>query len=175
MLSEDNLSSSQTEYVTTLRNNAYELLSLLNDLVDIAKLDGDKSSPVKNTIVVKDFVEEIIKQFDEKIDKNRIELLYQVDNNVPEKTKLDLQKLRFILVNLITVSLRLTEQGKISLSVFSSEKNNLRFRITDTGIGIPSNKLEQFFNPFAVNDLFNSGIVNFTIPITGICAAAVTP
>ncbi len=162
LLGEDNLSSSQNEYVTTLRNNAYELLSLINDLVDTAKLEGDKSSPVNNTVVIREFVDEIIKLFDEKIDKNRVEFLFQIDSNVPEKTKLDLQKLRFILVSLITVSLRLTEHGKISLSVFSSEKNSLRFRITDTGNGISSNKLEHIFDPFSINELFISTVGNIT-------------
>jgi CheY-like chemotaxis protein/nitrogen-specific signal transduction histidine kinase len=156
LLSEDNLSTSQNEYVSTLRNNAYELLSLINDLVDIAKLDGDKGAIVKDTVVIKEMINEVVKQFDEKIDKNRIELLYQIDDNVPEKSMLDLKKLRFILVSLITVSLRLTEHGKMSLSVFASEKNTLRFRITDTGAGIPANKVEHIFDPFVINELYNS-------------------
>ena len=99
---------------------------------------------------------------EEKIDKSRIEFIISIDEELPDTIKLDSQKLRYILLNLITTSLRLTERGKISLSLFSSEKNQLRLRITDTGTGIPSNKHNVIFEPFSITDLYTSTIGSTT-------------
>jgi CheY-like chemotaxis protein/signal transduction histidine kinase len=162
LLGEENLSTSQKEYLNTLKENAYYLLSLLNDLIDIAKLNSDKAADERTAINIKQFISEILGLLEEKIDKSRIEFIVSVDEELPDTIKLDSQKLRYILLNLITTSLRLTERGKISLSVSSSEKNQLRLRITDTGAGIPSNKLNVIFEPFSITDLYTSTVGSTT-------------
>ena len=162
LLGEENLSTSQQEYLSTLKENAYYLLSLLNDLIDIAKLNTNQGKDERITINIKQFISELLGLLEEKIDKSRIEFIVSVDEELPDTIKLDSQKLRYILLNLITVSLRLTERGKISLSIFSSEKNQLRASIRDTGIGIPSSKLNVIFEPFSITDLFTSTIGSTT-------------
>lgn len=162
LLGEENLSTSQQEYLSTLKENAYYLLSLLNDLIDIAKLDSNKGKDERITVNIKQFISELLGLLEEKIDKSRIEFIVSIDEELPDTIKLDSQKLRYILLNLITTSLRLTERGKISLSIFSSEKNQLRLRITDTGTGIPSNKLNVIFEPFSITDLYTSTIGSTT-------------
>jgi len=162
LLGEENLSTSQKEYLNTLKENAYYLLSLLNDLIDIAKVDSDKSPDQRTTVNIKQFISELLGLLEEKIDKSRIEFIVSIDKELPDTIKLDSKKLRYILLNLITTSLRLTERGKISLSVFSSEKNQLRLRITDTGTGISSNKLNVIFEPFSLTDLYTSTIGSTT-------------
>jgi len=162
LLGEENLSTSQKEYLNTLKENAYYLLSLLNDLIDIAKVDSDKSPDQRTTVNIKQFISELLGLLEEKVDKSRIEFIVSIDKELPDTIKLDSQKLRYILLNLITTSLRLTERGKISLSVFSSEKNQLRLRITDTGAGISSNKLNVIFEPFSLTDLYTSTIGSTT-------------
>ena len=160
LLNEENLSQSQAEYVTTLKENAFDLLSLQNDLIDLAKLDKEKKSDVITNVNIKSFINEIVKIFDDKIDVNRVAFILNIDEKLPEKLKFDNKKIRFVLINLITSSLRLTEKGKISISIFSSAKNQLRIRITDTGAGVPSNKMQNIFAPFAINDIYNSDIGN---------------
>ena len=162
LLGEEHLSTSQQEYLSTLKENSFYLLSLLNDLIDIAKLDTNQGKDERITINIKQFISELLGLLEEKIDKSRIEFIVSVDEELPDTIKLDSQKLRYILLNLITVSLRLTERGKISLSIFSSEKNQLRASIRDTGVGIPSSKLNVIFEPFSITDLFTSAIGSTT-------------
>ncbi|RKY99983.1 MAG: hypothetical protein DRQ13_01285 [Ignavibacteriae bacterium] len=162
LLGEEHLSTSQQEYLSTLKENSFYLLSLLNDLIDIAKLDTNQGKDERITINIKQFISELLGLLEEKIDKSRIEFIVSVDEELPDTIKLDSQKLRYILLNLITVSLRLTERGKISLSIFSSEKNQLRASIRDTGVGIPSSKLNVIFEPFSITDLFTSTIGSTT-------------
>ena len=117
LLSEDNLSSSQQEYVTTLKENAFNLLSLLNDLVDISKLEEKKSKDVLTDINIRTFIEEIINIFKNKINKQELDFIVNIDSKVPETIKSDSQKLRYILFNILTFSLRLTGKGKITVQV----------------------------------------------------------
>jgi CheY-like chemotaxis protein len=158
LLGEENLSATQSEYVSTLKENALDLLALINDLIDLARLESDKGISDLTKVNIRQFIGEIIKIFEDKIDKNRVEIVTNINDDLPESLKLNSQKLRYTLVNIITYSLRLTENGKISISIFSSEKNQLRIRITDTGAGIPSTKLKEIFNPFSLNDQFLSGV-----------------
>ena len=162
LLNEENLSPSQTDYVNTLRENAYDLLSILNDLIEIAKLDNEESKSTLATINVSQFVKEIVKLVDEKIDKSRIELVFNLDDGVPDSLNLDSFKLRYILLNIINNAVRLTEEGKVTVSVFSTEKSRLNFRITDTSAGISSEKLKSIYNPFTLNDYVVQKIGNTT-------------
>ena len=162
LLSEDNLSSSQAEYVSTLKDSAYNLLSLINDLIDLAKIDAGINKETLTLINIKSFIDDIINLFSDKINKSKLEFIVNIDKDLPDSVKLDAPKLRFILVNLITTSLRMTERGKISISVSKNGLNTLNFKITDTSGGISTAKLGEIFKPFAITELSNSKIGSTT-------------
>lgn len=161
LLNEDNLTSSQAEYVSTLKDNAYNLLFLINDLIDIAKFDSGLIKETASTVNIRNFVEDIVKLFSDKFDKNKVDFLVNFEKNLPESVKTDNQKLRYILLNIITNSLRLTERGKILISVGAAQ-NRLNFKVSDTSGGLSSNKIRDIFKPFAVNEIGNSKIGNTT-------------
>ncbi len=160
LLNEDNLTTSQAEYVSTLKENAFSLLTLINDLIDLAKVEQKLVKKNLNNIVIADFLDEITKMFSSKVDSTRIEFLIKIDNGVPSKVKLDTQKLRYILVNILTQSLRMTEKGKISLAVCITSQNELNIQVSDTSSGIPSDKLKHLFKPFTVESIESSKVGN---------------
>lgn len=161
LLNENNLSSTQAEYVSTLKESAFNLLSLINDLIDFAKVNKGLIKDNLTNISIRSLLEDLIKIFVEKIDRNKVEFIVNIDKSIPANIKFDAQKLRFILLNIIAFSLNLTEQGKISITV-SSGPNRLNFRITDSGNGISANRLKTLFNPFSFGDLSNLKIANVT-------------
>ncbi|TDJ57062.1 MAG: response regulator [Ignavibacteria bacterium] len=162
LLNEEKLSPSQGEYVDTLKENAYDLLSILNDLIEIAKLDIGESKTTLTVVNVSQFIKDILRLIEEKVDKSRIDFIVNIDEGIPESLNLDAQKLRYILLNIINTAVRFTEQGKVTVSAFSTENNRLSFRITDTSSGIPSDKLENVFAPFTLNDFIVQKIGNTT-------------
>jgi CheY-like chemotaxis protein len=153
LLNENNLTSSQAEYVSTLKDNAFNLLVLINDIIDIAKLEAGVSKVSYSNIKIKPFLEEIIKLFSDKVKPDVTEFLLNIDNSVPENIKIDSQKLRYIIINILSSSLQMTERGKISITVSVPLKNKLNFKITDSSSGISSNKLKEIFKPFAMSEL----------------------
>ncbi len=160
LLNEDNLSASQAEYVSTLKENAFNLLTLINDLIDLARLEQKQVKKNVNSISISDFLEEIIKVFQQKVNSEKIEFMVKVDSSVSSKVKIDTQKVRYILVNIITQSLRMTESGKITISVGITHGNNLNIKISDTSPGIPSDKLKNLFKPFTAESLESSRFGN---------------
>ncbi len=158
LLQEDNLTSAQSEYVSTLKESAYNLLSVLNDLIDIAKSNSGSNKAVYSEVNLKSFMEEVLKLFNEKINKNKIDFILSIDKDMPETLKIDSQKLRYILSNIITYSLRLTEKGRITIFVSLAAPNKLSFKVSDTSSGISSNKLKDIFKPFALTELGNPKI-----------------
>ena len=162
LITEEKLSQAQIEYLNTLKENSHELLSLLNDLIDLAKLETDRSSTELTQIKLDQFFSEIIRVFEDQIDRSKVEIITNIDKNLPVSVKVNPHKLRYIVVNLFTNSLRLTERGKISLSVFSSEKNQLKIRISDTGTGLPNDILKNIFSPYSVVDQYVTHIGNTT-------------
>ncbi len=162
LITEDKLTQPQLEYLTTLKENSHQLLSLLNDLIDLAKLETDKSSAELSQINLNQFFNEIIKIFEEKIDRNKVEIITNIDKALPVSVKVNPNKLKYIIVNLFANSIRLTDRGKITLNVFSSEKNQLKIRISDTGIGLPTDKLKEIFTPYSLIDQYLNTIGNTT-------------
>ena len=162
LLNEENLSPSQTEYVGTLKENAFELLSVINDLIDLSKLESGITKINLTSINFKDYLIEIVSLFSSKIDKSRIEFVTDIDSGIPNNIKVDTQKLRYILLSILTNSVRLTERGKISISVSAPSSKKLVFRISDTGPGLNAKKSTEFFHPFALNELYTSKFGNLT-------------
>jgi CheY-like chemotaxis protein len=162
LLNEDNLTSSQAEYISTMKDNTHDLLALINDLIDLAKFDSKQIKETPATINLKNFIDEIVKSFADKIDKNRIEFLTNFDKLLPESIKLDSQKLKYILINIITNSLRLTERGKINISISLNTPGKINFKIADTSAGLSSHKVKEFFKPFSISTLSNNKTGNAT-------------
>jgi len=162
LLNEENLSPSQTEYVGTLKDNAFELLSIINDLIDLSKLESGITKVTLTSINFKDYLNEVVSLFSSKIDKSRIEFVVDVDSGIPDNIEIDIQKLRYILLNILTNSVRLTERGKISISISAPSNKKLVFRISDTSPGLNAKKSNEFFQPFALNELHSSKFGNLT-------------
>ncbi len=162
LLNEENLSPSQTEYVGTLKDNAFELLSIINDLIDFSKLESGAGKPNPTSVNIKDFLNEIISLFTSKIEKSRLEFIIDIDSSIPVNIKIDTQKLRYILLNILTNSVRITEHGKISVSISAPSNKKLFFRISDTSTGINAKKNTEFFHPFSLNELYTSKFGNLT-------------
>ena len=162
LLNEENLSPSQTEYVGTLKDNAFELLSVINDLIDLSKLESGITKINLTSVNFKDYLNEVVSLFSSKIEKSRIEFVMDIDAGIPDNIKIDTQKLRYILLNILTNSVRLTERGKISLSVSAPNNKKLVFRISDTSPGLNAKKSTEFFQPFALNELHTSKFGNLT-------------
>ncbi|MEJ2194427.1 MAG: response regulator [Ignavibacteriaceae bacterium] len=162
LLNDELLSTAQSEYIDTLKDNAYDLLSITNDLIDIAKLDTGDSTSSLNVVNLNQFVNDIVTQIDEKIDKGKIDFIIKVDDELPDSLNLDSQKLRYILYNIINNAVRLTDVGKVTVSAFSEESDKVNFRITDTSPGIPSNKIDSVFTPFSMNEFILQKVGNTT-------------
>jgi CheY-like chemotaxis protein len=162
LLNEENLSPSQTEYVGTLKENAFELLSVINDLIDISKLESGITKINLTSVNIKDYLNEIVSLFSSKIEKSRIEFVTDIDTGIPDIIKIDTQKLRYILLNVLTNSVRLTERGKISIVISAPSSKKIVFRISDTSAGLNTKKSTEFFHPFALNELYNSRFGNLT-------------
>ncbi|HRN25237.1 MAG: response regulator [Ignavibacteriaceae bacterium] len=162
LLNEENLSPSQTEYVGTLKDNAFELLSVINDLIDLSKLESGITKVNLTSVNFKDYLNEVVSLFSSKIEKSKIEFVIDIDSGIPDNIKIDTQKLRYILLNILTNSVRLTERGKISLSVSAPNNKKLVFRISDTSPGLNAKKSTEFFQPFALNELHTSKFGNLT-------------
>ena len=162
LLNEDNLTSSQAEYVSTLKDSAFNLLTLINDLIDLAKIESSVTKEVLSNTNIKVFIDEVIKLFLDKVNRSKIDFIVNVDKGIPGSVKIDAPKLRYILINLITTSLRLTDRGKISVSVSAPYPDKLNFRITDSSNGISSSKLNEMFKPFAIAELGNIKLGNST-------------
>lgn len=162
LLNEENLSPAQTEYVGTLKDNAFELLSIINDLIDFSKLESGIAKVSASAVNIKDFLNEIISLFTSKIEKSRIEFILEIDNSVPESIKVDTQKLRYILLSVLTNSVRMTEHGKITIFVSAPNNKKLFVRVTDTSPGLNAKKTTEFFHPFSLNENQISKFGNLT-------------
>jgi CheY-like chemotaxis protein/signal transduction histidine kinase len=162
LLNEDNLSPSQADYVNTLKENAYNHLSLLNDLIDLAKFENGSLKESIISLNFKTFLNEIVKSFQDKFPNKEIDFINNYEGEFPDSMKLDSQKLRYIIITLINYSIRLTEKGKITFTSAYVDSKQINFKISDSSEGLPSAKLKDFFKPFTIFELSNYRFGNAT-------------
>ncbi len=153
ILAEDNLTSSQAEYVDTIKKNAQNLLVNLKDFIDIAKLETSESEELKKNVDLKELLNESIKILHSKNPEIKSKFEVVIDSNLPKLSNVDDYKLRFILTHLLMVSLKLTDPGeiRIKLNVLSNDK--LQFIISDNGKGVNEAAQKIIFDPFGINKI----------------------
>jgi CheY-like chemotaxis protein len=156
LLCETPLSNEQQEYTDTIRNCGESLLTVINDILDFSKIESGKMELEAKDFELRNCIEEVLDLFATKASKAGIDLLYQIDHNVPSEIVGDALRLRQVLINLIGNATKFTQHGEIFINVSLLEKNEknvkLHFEVRDTGIGIPTDKIGNLFKAFSQVD-----------------------
>lgn len=150
------LANEQRQFAETARDSANQLLSVLNDVLDLSRVEAGKLSLEQVVFSLRQLVEGCVKLFAPKAQQKGVRLKALVDARVPDRVLGDPSRLRQVLGNLVGNAVKFTEQGSIELEVHplgtSSSAVKLRFQVRDSGIGIPLDALESVFQPFVQVD-----------------------
>jgi signal transduction histidine kinase len=142
------LAPKQKEYLDAIKTSSDGLIILINDILDLAKVDAGKMTFEQIPFKVESSISSMIQVFDLKIKEKNLELGKEYDKKIPEVLIGDKVRLHQILLNLLGNALKFTSKGKITIAVRllneDEEKVTIEFAITDTGIGIASSSSRVF-------------------------------
>jgi two-component system CheB/CheR fusion protein len=146
------LDEKQKEYINAIKISGDALIILINDILDLAKVDAGKMTFVQIPFNLSASIDTMIQLFETKIKEKNLEFHKEYDDTIPEILIGDPMRLRQIILNLISNAVKFTNHGEITMLiqiVAQSEENvTIEFTLTDTGIGIQEDKLETVFNNF---------------------------
>ncbi len=156
LLLDMDLPSGARDYVQTIRTSGDALLEIINDILDFSKIDSGQMRVERQPYHVRRCVEEALDLLAPQAALKGLELAAWVEPDVPEIIAGDLVRLRQILVNLIGNSIKFTRAGEVVLTVERTRSDGatawLRFAVRDTGIGIPSDRIDRLFKVFSQVD-----------------------
>ncbi|MEY2917614.1 MAG: hypothetical protein RIS73_1328 [Bacteroidota bacterium] len=157
LLNETDLTVEQRDYAKTISTCGEALLTVINDILDFSKIESGNMELEDRDFDLRTCIEEVLDVFAGKAGKLGLDLVYEIDHNVPAQIIGDSLRLRQILVNLVSNAIKFTEHGEIFLGVHllqsqSDGKISLEFEVRDTGIGIPADKMERLFKAFSQVD-----------------------
>lgn len=150
----------QREYLNIVKSSTRSLLRVVNDILDYSKIEAGKIDLEKIPFDLQKTMNEVIDLFDIGAKQKGLSITGNIDMTIPNHIIGDSVRLRQILSNLVGNAIKFTEQGGVVINVHVAEKYynkvKLRFVITDTGIGIPEDKLEKLFKRFSQVDESNT-------------------
>ena len=157
-----NLTEKQQEYTRTIYTAGNDLLHLINDILDLAKVESGKFDVISKEVDLRNVKDSMHKQFSPLANQKNIQFTILLEPNAPQQLFTDQQRLQQILKNLLSNAFKFTEKGSVSLQVRKVWKENvekmdqaeymLAFSVMDTGIGIPQEKQEVIFDAFKQAD-----------------------
>jgi len=150
------LDKEQRQYVRVSQKAGDDLLTLINDLLDLSKAESDRISLEEIDFNLSDVTEAVVEIMSMRAEQKRIELLADILPATPSRLRGDPDRLRQVLINLVGNAIKFTDQGRVRLSVGPDPQRPLpgalRFSVSDTGIGIAPEKLETIFEAFSQAD-----------------------
>ncbi|MDR3667850.1 MAG: response regulator [Ignavibacteriaceae bacterium] len=156
LLNHSQLSQEQREYIREAKSSSETLLYLINDILDLSKIESGKLALEILNFKLRTAIEDATSLFVPTAYKKGIELNTLIKANVPDEVRGDPSRLRQILNNLISNALKFTEHGEVSIIAETIEETNgfalIKFEVKDTGIGINEEDAERLFKPFAQAD-----------------------
>jgi two-component system sensor histidine kinase/response regulator len=159
VLLETQLTTEQTDYLTTLKDSADSLLDLINEILDFSKIEARKLNLEAIRFSLGDTMTGVVKLMAPRAAEKGLDFLHSISSDVPDRLMGDPGRLRQVILNLVGNAIKFTEFGQIKLEVAvaaeqpsSLKKRTLRFSINDFGIGIPQEKMAVIFEAFAQAD-----------------------
>lgn len=157
LLNETQLDQEQKEYTTTIMQSGEALLNVINDVLDFSKIEAGKMELDPHDFDLRSCIEEVLDVFAAKAADDHIDLIFQVDHQLPAQIEGDGMRLRQVLINLLSNAMKFTPKGEIFLEVTQVQRTDdqqieIEFKIRDTGIGIPEQKLNKLFEAFSQLD-----------------------
>lgn len=147
------LSAEQREYLSLVMSSAQSLLRIINDILDFSKIEAGKVVLDEEPVEIRPFVQSLIRPHMPAASEKSIELLVDIAPTVPEVLMVDGIRLRQILTNLLGNALKFTPQGEVLLAIDPADSaGQWRFRVRDSGIGIPPDKQKAIFEAFSQAD-----------------------
>ncbi len=146
------LSAKQKEYLTAIKMSGDALIVLINDILDLAKVDAGKMTFEQTRFKMAQSISAMLHLFEAKIQEKNLELVKEYDANIPELLVGDPVRLHQIIMNLMSNAVKFTAKGRITVRVRLLEENEesatVEFAIEDTGIGIIDSKRDKIFENF---------------------------
>ena len=156
LLRDTRLSTEQVDFVETIRTSGDSLLTVINDILDFSKIEAGRMEMENEPFSIRTCVEESLDIVASKAQHKPIDLIYNIDDDVPGTILGDVVRLRQVLVNLLTNAVKFTEEGEVFVSVDSKDiskyKHEIHFAVQDTGIGIPADRMDRLFKTFSQVD-----------------------
>lgn len=162
---EGNLTAKQQEYIKTIHSSGNDLLNLINDILDLAKVESGKLDVISKEVELNQLRDFIYRQFSPVASQKKVDFSIDMDSELPMMFYTDEQRLQQILKNLLSNAFKFTESGHVSLQISEAMKNSplnrgeeprmemmLAFSVIDTGIGIEEAKHETIFDAFKQAD-----------------------
>ena len=151
------LDETQRQYLEIINQSGITLYNIINDILDFSKMESKNMQLVLDKIEVEEIAAEAFNIVSYGMNKKSLEMLMDIDQNIPRYIWADAMRLKQILVNLLGNALKFTEAGEIKLYIkimddYGNGKMKLRFGVKDTGIGIHKDKQQEIFKAFAQED-----------------------
>lgn len=152
VLKETDLDEVQKDCVHTIVESGEGMLSLVNDILDLSKIESGHFVLEKFPLSVARVVDNVVQILRPAVDKKQLLLTVDMDASIPERMLGDEDRLRQVLLNLASNAVKFTAQGSVSIRVSQDADRKLRFTVRDTGVGISPEVLGQLFQPFIQGD-----------------------
>ena len=155
LLLDTELKPEQIDYAQTVRDSAYALLTIINDILDFSKVEAGKLELEEQTFSLRDCVESALELVSAAATDKGLELFYTMSAQTPDYYIGDLTRLRQVLINLLNNAVKFTEEGEVWVNIAcdpAQANSSLQFRVRDTGIGIPADRLDRLFKAFSQVD-----------------------
>ena len=147
-----NLTAGQIKFAQTITSAGNDLLALINDVLDLSRIESGKVQLAPQSVSVGATVEGLVKTFQPSADQNRLHFSWSIEPGVPQQIETDSQRLGQILKNLLSNAFKFTEKGEVALRVFAAAEGSISFAVRDTGVGIAPHQQEVIFEAFRQAD-----------------------
>lgn len=148
LLENSELDAEQSSYVRVFRRAGQSLLSLINGVLDLASIERGKFELIVSQFSIRELVEDVAENFAFAAHKKGLALIVDIAPEVTELVEGDAERIRQILINLVSNAIKFTPTGHVSLSVRREDAGFLLFEVRDSGIGVDRAKLQSIFEPF---------------------------
>lgn len=151
------LNDKQYDYVEKIQQSAKSLLGIINDILDFSKVEASKLKLENETLNVNDFLANLANLASSLIEKNNIEVNFEVDDAVPDFIIGDALRLNQVLLNLLSNAIKFSNGNNVTLKITVLAQNkdsiDINFKVLDRGIGMSKEQIESLFKPFSQADV----------------------